>query len=181
MSDIHGTFVDYQETTVDPGWSFIYGALTTFLLLNACLPCIVSLGSRYERRRNIEGPKKRSSDDTTDVSDEYGKSSAGSSQARDQVLIVGINQLLSNSRDPALPPPSMDEQSASTERNNGDKQSQDKTSRGEPDKNADDANNKNKDKSDDYVFGSFFSVANYTRGMFCGLADSVSQEDFEFM
>jgi hypothetical protein len=44
-------FTDYEETTVDPGWSFIVGVVTACLLLNLTLPCLVSLGSRYERKR----------------------------------------------------------------------------------------------------------------------------------
>jgi hypothetical protein len=46
-------FEDYVETTLDPGWSLVIGSLIACILLHATLPCMVSLGSRYERRRVI--------------------------------------------------------------------------------------------------------------------------------
>jgi MatE len=44
-------FEEYVETTLDPEWSLIIGSLIACILLHATLPCMLSLGSRYERRQ----------------------------------------------------------------------------------------------------------------------------------
>ena len=46
-------FLQHDETSLDPGWSLIVGTLVTCMLLCLSLPCVVSLGSRYERRRDL--------------------------------------------------------------------------------------------------------------------------------
>jgi hypothetical protein len=88
MNNITGEFIDYREETLDPGWSFIVGSLVACILLNATLPCLVSVGSRYEKRRNETDFK--SSDGSTDG----GNWSRGSAQGKDQqVAVVNIDRL----------------------------------------------------------------------------------------
>jgi hypothetical protein len=88
MNNITGEFIDYREESLDPGWSFIVGSLVACILLNATLPCLVSVGSRYERRRNETNFK--SSDGSTDG----GNWSRGSAQENDQhAAVANIDRL----------------------------------------------------------------------------------------
>ena len=68
MSDSNASFPNYTETTLDPGWSFLVAAIVACFLLFATLPCLVSLGSRYERRKVISTSKSAS--DTSDEDDD---------------------------------------------------------------------------------------------------------------
>lgn len=45
-------FDRYEETTLDPGWSLVVGSVLASILLHLTLPCILSLGSRYEIRKD---------------------------------------------------------------------------------------------------------------------------------
>jgi hypothetical protein len=82
MNNSTGDFIDYEEATLDPGWSFIVGSLIACILLNASLPCLVSLGSRYERRRNETNNK--SSEESTD----------GGRDGSSKVVLVGMGRVL---------------------------------------------------------------------------------------
>ncbi|KAG7342393.1 MATE efflux family protein [Nitzschia inconspicua] len=69
-------FGDYVETTLDPEWSLIIGSLVACILLHATLPCMSSLGSRYERRNKSNGQKQhlKGSMDEDDTSEDQGTS-----------------------------------------------------------------------------------------------------------
>jgi hypothetical protein len=92
MNNATGYFIDYEEATLDPGWSFILGSLIACILLNATLPCLVSLGSRYEMRRNESN--NRSSEEST-------AAGGDSSHYGEQVVLVDIG-LVANSRNSKL-------------------------------------------------------------------------------
>lgn len=74
---IYFFFEDYTETTLDPGWSLVIGSLIACILLHATLPCMVSLRSRYERRRvknhwhhrDSHEPEQSTDDDDDDDDD----------------------------------------------------------------------------------------------------------------
>lgn len=70
MNKSTGDFIDYEEATFDPGFSFIIVSFIACLLLNVTLPCLVSLGGRYERRRNETNNKisQKASEDSVDGS-----------------------------------------------------------------------------------------------------------------
>jgi hypothetical protein len=93
--DDNGEFADYNEATLDPGWSFLVGAVTAGFLLFSILPCLVSLGSRYERRKSEA--KTQADGETTDDDD---RSSKGSSGVRKMVMIVDM----SKTQPPDIPP-----------------------------------------------------------------------------
>ena len=82
MQNITAYFIDYEEDTLDPGWSFIVGSFVACLLLHATLPCLVSLGSRYETRRT---ETKNRDLDHQSVDD------AGAHPSR--VVLFGMNRL----------------------------------------------------------------------------------------
>ena len=44
-------FLDYAPTSVDPGYSLLIATTLFCLLSNAILPCLVSFGRRYEKRK----------------------------------------------------------------------------------------------------------------------------------
>ena len=46
-------FVNYEESTLDPGWSLVVGSVLACTLLHLTLPCIVSLGGRYEEETHL--------------------------------------------------------------------------------------------------------------------------------
>lgn len=62
-------FADYNEDTLDPGWSLLVGCLAACILLFATLPCVVSLSSRYERRKHSSRSGDRA-DESTDEEEE---------------------------------------------------------------------------------------------------------------
>lgn len=97
MNNATGYFIDYEEATLDPGWSFILGSLIACILLNATLPCLVSLGSRYERRRN-ESNNRSSEESIAAGGDNLSKDS---SQDGVQVVLVDIGRV-ANSRNSKL-------------------------------------------------------------------------------
>ena len=77
------TFLQRNETSVDPGWSLIVATLVTCLLLGFCLPCVVSLGSRYEKRRNRSKTRSIPRDNDDDECDGRSRSSS-----HEKVVIV---------------------------------------------------------------------------------------------
>ena len=85
--DDNGDFTDYDEATLDPGWSFLVGAVTAGFLLFSILPCLVSLGSRYERRKS-----EAKTQDDGETTDDDGLSN-GSSGVRKKVLIVDMSKI----------------------------------------------------------------------------------------
>jgi hypothetical protein len=85
--DDNGEFTNYNEATLDPGWSFLVGAVAAGVLLFSILPCLVSLGSRYERRKSEA--KTQGDGETTDDDD---GSSKGSSGGRKKVLLVDMSK-----------------------------------------------------------------------------------------
>jgi MatE len=58
-------FLDYVPTTVDPGYSLLIATTLFCLLSNAILPCLVSFGRRYEKRKiaRQESAKKEAPDE----------------------------------------------------------------------------------------------------------------------
>jgi hypothetical protein len=86
--DDNGEFTDYNEATLDPGWSFLVGAVTAGFLLFAILPCLTSFGGRYERRKSEA--KTQDDDETTDGDDGSSKASSG---VRKKVLIVDMSKI----------------------------------------------------------------------------------------
>lgn len=56
-------FHSYQEDTVDPGYSLLVATAIFCFASNLLLPCFVSLGRRYQRRRD----KQTAETDTTDA------------------------------------------------------------------------------------------------------------------
>jgi hypothetical protein len=94
MNNVTGYFIDYEEATLDPGWSFILGSLIACILLNATLSCLVFLGSRYERRRNETN--NRSSDESTTAGGD--NSSNDGSHDGEQGVLVDIGHVVANSR-----------------------------------------------------------------------------------
>jgi len=55
------TFAWYVPTTIDPGYSLLIIATIFTLLSNAILPCLVTMGRRYEKRRIQLNPKTEES------------------------------------------------------------------------------------------------------------------------
>jgi hypothetical protein len=90
MSNATAAFLEYSKSTVDPGWSFIMATLVAGLLLNLSLPCLVSLGSRYERRRFQETSHRNGSNTQNNngegTSDGDGRSSTLVSRGHDHSL-----------------------------------------------------------------------------------------------
>ena len=98
------TFLQRNETSVDPGWSLIVATLVTCLLLGLCLPCVVSLGSRYEqkkkrRQRNHSNKKKPRSiiprDDDNDGDDDEHDGRSRSSSHEKILIVDDIDKALS--------------------------------------------------------------------------------------
>jgi Na+-driven multidrug efflux pump len=63
-------FDDYVEDSLDPGWALVIGSLVACILLHATLPCMITLGSRYERQKTSKltdgGNISTDEDDTSD-------------------------------------------------------------------------------------------------------------------
>ena len=80
-------FLQHDETSLDPGWSLIVGTLVTCMLLCLSLPCVVSLGSRYERRRDLHWFRRNRTirNDGYDYEDER---ISRSSSTEEMVLII---------------------------------------------------------------------------------------------
>ena len=69
-NETYSYFDDYVEDTLDPGWSLVIGSLIACLVLHATLPCMVTLGSRYERqKRHADGNSTSDDDDTSSDED----------------------------------------------------------------------------------------------------------------
>jgi hypothetical protein len=81
------------------GHSCILGSLIACILLNATLPCLVSLGSRYERQRNESN--NRSSEESTAAGGDNYLSKDSSQEHGEPVVLVEIGRV-PNSRNSKL-------------------------------------------------------------------------------
>jgi hypothetical protein len=58
-------FIGYIPTANDPGWSLLIGTILFCILSNMVLPCLVTMGRRYERKRLALQQSSRANEEST--------------------------------------------------------------------------------------------------------------------
>jgi hypothetical protein len=62
-------FGGYVQTTVDPGSSLVVATVIFGVLLFSFLPCMISLGNRYEKRQEEESSEKKDAEEISELHD----------------------------------------------------------------------------------------------------------------
>jgi hypothetical protein len=81
LSNDDDGFLDYVPTAIDPGYTILVATTIFCLVSNTFLPCLVSLGRRYEKRRIAREEDEKMDDDDSEQSHQEEKVAAVTTDA----------------------------------------------------------------------------------------------------